>query len=66
MILPGISENNRRRQENAAYYGSHITVPGLILPAVAPGWTHVYEQNSEIGRDLTPERPHALMRGGGE
>jgi len=37
---------NRRRQENAAYYDSHITAPGLILPAVAPGRTHVWHQYS--------------------
>ena len=37
---------NRRRQENAAYYGAHITAPGLILPAVAPGRSHVWHQYS--------------------
>jgi len=37
---------NRRRQENAAYYGTHITAPGLVLPAVAPGRTHVWHQYS--------------------
>ena len=37
---------NRRRQENAAYYGTHVTAPGLILPAVAPGRTHVWHQYS--------------------
>ena len=37
---------NRRRQENAAYYNSHITAPGLVLPAVAPGRTHVWHQYS--------------------
>ena len=37
---------NRRRQENAAYYNTHITAPGLVLPAVAPGRTHVWHQYS--------------------
>ena len=37
---------NRRRQENAAYYGAHITAPGLVLPSVAPGRSHVWHQYS--------------------
>ncbi len=37
---------NRRRQENAAYYRTHITAPGLVLPSVAPGRTHVWHQYS--------------------
>ena len=37
---------NRRRQENAAYYNAHITAPGLVLPSVAPGRTHVWHQYS--------------------
>ena len=37
---------NRRRQENAAYYGSHIAAPGLILPAVMPGRTSAWHQYS--------------------
>jgi len=37
---------NRRRQENAAYYNAHITAPGLVLPTVAPGRTHVWHQYS--------------------
>lgn len=37
---------NRRRQENAAYYNSHITAPGLVLPTVVPGRTHVWHQYS--------------------
>ncbi len=37
---------NRRRQENAAYYNSHITAPGLVLPSIAPGRTHVWHQYS--------------------
>jgi perosamine synthetase len=37
---------NRRRQENAAYYGTHITAPGLVLPSVAPGRSHVWHQYS--------------------
>ncbi len=37
---------NRRRQENAAYYGTHITAPGLVLPSVAPGRSHIWHQYS--------------------
>jgi len=37
---------NRRRQENAAYYNAHITAPGLVLPTVVPGRTHVWHQYS--------------------
>jgi len=37
---------NRRRQENAAYYGAHITAPGLVLPSVAAGRSHVWHQYS--------------------
>jgi len=37
---------NRRRQENAAYYNSHITAPGLVHPSVASGRTHVWHQYS--------------------
>lgn len=37
---------NRRRQENAAYYGTHITAPGLVLPSVVPDRTHVWHQYS--------------------
>src|SRR5690606_36295967 len=37
---------NRRRQENAAYYNAHITAPGLVLPSVTPGRTHVWHQYS--------------------
>jgi perosamine synthetase len=37
---------NGRRQENAAYYSTHITAPGLVLPSVAPGRTHVWHQYS--------------------
>ena len=37
---------NRRRQENAAYYNAHITAPGLVLPSIAPGRTHVWHQYS--------------------
>ena len=37
---------NRRRQENAAYYGANIKAPGLVLPMVSPGRTHVWHQYS--------------------
>jgi perosamine synthetase len=37
---------NRRWQENAVYYGDHITAPGLVLPVVAAGRTHVWHQYS--------------------
>ncbi len=45
---------NRRRQENAAYYGTHITAPGLVLPSVAPGRTHVWHQYSLRLTDAFP------------
>jgi perosamine synthetase len=35
---------NRRRQENAAYYDSHIRAAGVLTPPVAGGMTHVYHQ----------------------
>jgi len=35
---------NRRRQETAAYYDSHIRAPGILTPPVAAGMTHVYHQ----------------------
>ena len=35
---------NTRRRENAAYYDTHINVPGIILPTCVPGVEHVYHQ----------------------
>ncbi|MDD4255382.1 MAG: DegT/DnrJ/EryC1/StrS family aminotransferase [Methanofollis sp.] len=35
---------NRRRQETAAYYDSHIRASGILTPPVAAGMTHVYHQ----------------------
>ncbi|CCJ36994.1 UDP-4-amino-4-deoxy-L-arabinoseaminotransferase [Methanoculleus bourgensis MS2] len=52
---------NRRRQENAAYYNTHITAPGLVLPAVAPGRTHVWHQYSLRVTDAFPLSRDELM-----
>ena len=52
---------NRRRQENAAYYGAHITAPGLVLPSVAPGRTHVWHQYSLRVTDTFPLSRDDLM-----
>ncbi|MDD1708361.1 MAG: DegT/DnrJ/EryC1/StrS family aminotransferase [Methanoregulaceae archaeon] len=35
---------NKRRQDTAAYYDNHIRCPGIILPEVTPGVSHVYHQ----------------------
>ncbi|MDK2975427.1 MAG: perosamine synthetase [Methanofollis sp.] len=35
---------NRRRQENAAFFSSHIRAPGIATPTVSPGAAHVYHQ----------------------
>lgn len=35
---------NRRRQENAAYFNTHINAPCIILPSVATGRSHVWHQ----------------------
>jgi perosamine synthetase len=35
---------NTRRRDNAAYYDTHINVPGIILPICVPGAEHVYHQ----------------------
>ncbi|QSZ67872.1 DegT/DnrJ/EryC1/StrS family aminotransferase [Methanofollis aquaemaris] len=52
---------NRRRQENADYYRTHITAPGLVLPAVAPGRTHVWHQYSLQVTDAFPLSRDDLM-----
>lgn len=52
--LAKLGEFNRRRQENAAYYSTHITAPGLVLPSVAPGRTHVWHQYSLRLTDAFP------------
>jgi perosamine synthetase len=52
---------NRRRQENAAYYDAHITAPGLVLPSVAPGRTHVWHQYSLRLTDAFPLSRDDLM-----
>ena len=31
-------------EESAAYYGTHIAAPGLVLPSVTPRRTHVWHQ----------------------
>jgi perosamine synthetase len=35
---------NRRRQETAAYYDSHLCREGIVRPSTNPGVTHVYHQ----------------------
>jgi len=35
---------NRRRQETAGYYDSHLRGDGLVRPFTGPGVTHVYHQ----------------------
>lgn len=35
---------NRRRQETAAYYDSHLSRVGIACPSTNPGATHVYHQ----------------------
>ncbi|QYZ78438.1 DegT/DnrJ/EryC1/StrS family aminotransferase [Methanofollis formosanus] len=52
---------NRRRQENAAYYSTHITAPGLVLPAVTTGRTHVWHQYSLQVTDAFPLSRDDLM-----
>ena len=52
---------NRRRQENAAYYNAHITAPGLVLPSVTPGRTHVWHQYSLRVTDAFPLSRDELM-----
>jgi len=42
--LKKIDGFNLRRQENAAYFNAHITAPGIVLPSVAAGRSHVWHQ----------------------
>lgn len=35
---------NDRRQQNAGYYDTHLSVKGLLTPVTAPGMQHVYHQ----------------------
>ena len=42
--LKKLEKFNMRRRKNAEYYDSHISVKGLVTPAVAPGMHHVYHQ----------------------
>jgi len=42
--LQKLPEFNRMRQENAAFYQSHITREGIALPAIRPGGKHVFHQ----------------------
>ncbi|WP_346434935.1 DegT/DnrJ/EryC1/StrS family aminotransferase [uncultured Methanoculleus sp.] len=52
--LAKLDDFNCRRQENAAYYNTHITAPGLVLPSVAPGRTHIWHQYSLRLTDAFP------------
>jgi perosamine synthetase len=42
--LKKLEKFNIRRRKNAEYYDSHISVKGLVTPAVALGMHHVYHQ----------------------
>jgi perosamine synthetase len=42
--LKKLEKFNTRRRKNAEYYDTHISVKGLITPAVAQGMHHVYHQ----------------------
>jgi perosamine synthetase len=42
--LKKLDDMNRRRQENAAYYSSHITRPGIVCPQTRDSCTHVFHQ----------------------
>jgi perosamine synthetase len=42
--LKKLEKFNMRRRKNAEYYDTHISVKGLITPAVAQGMHHVYHQ----------------------
>jgi perosamine synthetase len=42
--LKKLEKFNTRRRKNAEYYDTHISVKGLITPAVAHGMHHVYHQ----------------------
>jgi len=42
--LKKLEKFNMRRRKNAEYYDTHISVKGLVTPAVAPKMHHVYHQ----------------------
>ncbi len=42
--LKKLEKFNMRRRKNAEYYDTHISVKGLITPAVVQGMHHVYHQ----------------------
>ena len=42
--LKKLEKFNMRRRKNAEYYDTHISVKGLVTPAVAQGMHHVYHQ----------------------
>ena len=42
--LKRLDEMNKKRQENAGYYSSHLKNNALILPYTKAGCTHVYHQ----------------------
>jgi len=42
--LKKLEKFNIRRRKNAEYYDTHISVKGLVTPAVAQGMHHVYHQ----------------------
>ncbi len=42
--LKRLDSFNKRRQENARYYSSHISAKGISIPKVSEGVSHVYHQ----------------------
>lgn len=42
--LKKLEKFNLRRRKNAEFYDSHISVKGLVTPAVSPDVSHVYHQ----------------------
>lgn len=42
--LKKLEKFNMRRRKNAEYYNAHLSVKGLVTPAVVPGTQHVYHQ----------------------
>jgi len=42
--LKKLEKFNMRRRKNAEYYDTHISVKGLVTPAIAQGMHHVYHQ----------------------
>jgi len=59
--LRHLSDWTKRRQENAAFYSTHLA-PSVVRPAVGPGVTHVYHQYTI----RVPDRSSLITRFGQE